>query len=115
MFAELRGLLARHAPALVVARDEPGDFQLETTRSGPSGTRMQFGAVRTGKQHVSLHLMAVYSHPDLLATISEPLRAQMQGKSAFNFTAQTASPELIAELAGLVDAGLARYRADKLA
>lgn len=115
LFDELRPLLARHESSLVVLRDEPGDLQMQTTKAGPSGTHMWFGAVQTRKRYVSVHLMPVYSHPDLLARVSEPLRARMQGKSCFNFTPQTAAPELLAELSELVDEGLRRYRADGLA
>lgn len=115
LFAELRPLIARHASALKVIRDDPGDFQVETTREGPSGTRMWFGAVQTRASYVSVHLMPVYSHPDLLGGVSEDLRARMQGKSCFNFTPKTASRELLAELSKLVDDGLERYRADGLA
>lgn len=115
LFATLRPLIARHAAALKVICDEPGDFQVETTRDGPSGTRMWFGAVQTRARYVSVHLMPVYSHPDLLGGVSDELRARMHGKSCFNFTAQSAAPELLAELSQLVDEGLARYRADRLA
>lgn len=115
LFAELRPLLARHGASLAVVRDEPGDFQVETTRSGPSGTRMWFGAVQTRKSYVSVHVMAVYSHPDLLGGLSDELRARLQGKACFNFTPHDASPELLDELSQLVDRGLERYRADGLA
>lgn len=115
LFAELRELLTRHAGSLNVVRDEPDDIQLETTKSGPSGTRLPFGSVQGNEQHVSFQLMPVYSHPDLLADVSDPLRAQLRGKSCFELTSATATPELVAELSALVDAGLARYRADGLA
>jgi hypothetical protein len=115
LFAELRPLLARHAAALVVTRDDPGDFQVETTRSGPSGTRMWFGAVQTRKSHVSVHLMPVYSHPALLGGVSDELRGRMHGKSCFNFTPHDTTPDLLTELSQLVDVGLERYRADGLA
>lgn len=115
LFGELRPVLARHASSLVVARDEPGDFQVETTQSGPSGTRMWFGAVQTRGSHVSVHVMALLSHPDLLAGVSDGLREHMQGRSCFNFTPEQATPELIGELSALVDLGLERYRADGLA
>lgn len=115
LFEELRPLIARHADALKVVRDDPGDYQVETTREGPSGTRMWFGAVQTRTSYVSVHLMPVHSHPDLLGAVSDDLRARMHGKSCFDFTPETASPELIGELSQLVDDGLARYRADGLA
>lgn len=115
LFGELRPLLARHASALVVVRDEPGDYQVETTQSGPSGTRLWFGAVQTREQHVSVHLMPVLSHPDLLGSVSDGLRERMQGRSCFNFTPEDATPQLLGELSELVDLGLERYRADGLA
>ena len=114
VFAQLRPLLARHAQSLVVARDEPGDLQVEARRTGPSGTRMSFGAVQIRDSDVSFQLMAVYSHPTLLEGLSDDLRGLMQSKGSFGFTPQTLTPELVAELSALVDAGLARFRADKL-
>lgn len=115
LFAALRPLLERHAGSLVVIRDEPDDYQVQTNRTGPSGTHMWFGAVQTRTSHVSVHLMPVYSHPDLLGSVSDELRARMQGKSCFNFTPQDATPQLLGELSELVDLGVERYRADGLA
>jgi hypothetical protein len=115
LFAELRELLTRHAGSLNVVSDEPGDVQIETVKSGPSGTRLPFGSVQAHEQHVSFQLMPVYSHPGLLAEIGDPLRELLHGKSCFDLTPATATPELVAELSALVDAGLARYRADRLA
>ncbi len=115
VFAELHPLLARHAQSLVVVSDEPGDLQVQTRRLGPSGTAMSFGALKTGEGSVSLQLMPVYSHPALLEELSDDLRARMRGKGSFEFTPQTISPALVEELSALVDAGLARYRADRLA
>jgi hypothetical protein len=115
LFAELRPLLARHAASLEVICDEPGDFQVQTSRPGPSGTHMWFGAVQTRPGHVSVSFMPVYSHSDLLDSVSDELRALMQGRTRFDFTPQDASPELLDELSQLVDLGLERYRADGLA
>ena len=115
VFAELRPLLARHAAVLAVARDEPGNIEVESKKITPSGTAMWFGAVKTGESAVSFHLMPVASHGGLLSDVSEDLRERMEGKGRFNFTADTLSPALVEELSALVDAGLARYRADGLA
>lgn len=115
LFAELRPLLARHASSLDVVCDEPDDYQLETTQSGPSGTRMWFGAVQARKEHVSFHLMPVCSHPELLDSVSDDLREQMFGRACFNLTPQNATPQLLGQLSELVDLGLDRYRADGLA
>jgi hypothetical protein len=115
VFAQLRPLLTKHAESLVVICDEPGDLQLETKRSGPSGTRMAFGTLQTQADKVSLLFMPIYSHADLLDGVSDELRALMIGRSAFHLTPQTTTPEIVDELSALVDAGLDRYRADKLA
>jgi hypothetical protein len=76
---------------------------------------MSFGALKTRADSVSLLFMPVYSHPALLDGLSDALRERMLGRSAFVFAPDTLSPELLEELSALVDAGLARYRADKLA
>ena len=39
VFAALHPLLARHADSLVVAKDEPGDLQVQTRRSGRAAPR----------------------------------------------------------------------------
>jgi hypothetical protein len=115
LFAELRPLLARHASSLVVIADEPGDYQVSTSRAGPSGTHMLFGSVQAHEGHVSVQLMPVASHPGLLGELSDDLRGRMQGKGCFNLTPQDASAQLLGELSQLVDLGLERYRADGLA
>lgn len=115
LFAELRPLIDRHGSALAVVRDEPGDFRVETTKPGPSGTHMWFGAVQSHASHVSVHVMPVYSHPDVMDGVSDELRGRMHGNSCFNFTPKTATPELLDELSEVIDRGLERYRADGLA
>jgi hypothetical protein len=52
--------------------------------------------------------MPVYLQPDLLASVSAQLKARMQGKSCFNFSA--VEPELMKELATLTKAGYAAYK-----
>ena len=86
--------------------DEPGDLQLETKRSGPSGTPMAFGALKTRADNVDLLFMPVYSHADLLDGLSAELRALMIGRSAFTFTPDTTTPAVLDKLAALIHAGL---------
>jgi hypothetical protein len=52
--------------------------------------------VEIGKAYVSYHLMGVYVNPPLMASMSAPLRARMQGKSCFNF--KSVDEELFKEL-----------------
>jgi hypothetical protein len=68
---------------------------------------MFFAGVRAGSAHVSFYLMPVYSNPELMGRISDPLRRRLQGKSCFNFTRR--EPELFDELGGLVRSGFDYY------
>lgn len=115
LFTQLRPILERDGTTLVVVRDRPGDIQVETTKAGPSGTHMWFGAVQQRAEHVSVHLMPLVSHPDLIDGVSDDLRSLLLGRSCFNFTPGSVSPERLEELAALIDAGVARYRRDGLA
>ena len=85
VFERLRTVLSGHAADMVVLRDEPGDYYLNTKHVRQDGYVLAFGAVQTKKRYVSYHLMPIYSAPDLLGA-SDALRARMQGKACFNFT-----------------------------
>ena len=64
--------------------------------------------VRTGKNYVSYHLMAIYACPDLLESVSPELRKRMQGKSCFNF--RHVDEALFKELAQLTDRSFKRFK-----
>ena len=87
IFTRLRALLARHAGALAVTEDSPKRYCLTGGRHPKHQTPMPIAWVQVGKSYVSFHHMAVYARPDLLKGVSQKLRARMQGKSCFNFTA----------------------------
>jgi hypothetical protein len=110
VFAELRDVLAAHAPAMVVTADEPGSFSLEAPR--PFAGKQEpafFGAVQRRKSYVSYHLMPVYADPSLLDGVSAGLMKRMQGKSCFNFT-RPLDEATRAELAELTRRGMEKYR-----
>lgn len=107
VFAALRPLLTPYVASLTVVRDAPGTLSLDTKHILPNKKPLFFGAVEINKTYVSFHLMPVYVFPELLATVSPPLRKRMQGKSCFNFS--RVDPVLFQELAALVAAGYARY------
>jgi hypothetical protein len=115
VFAALHPLLARHADALNIVRDEPGDLQVQTRKLGPSGTAMSFGAVKLRAESVRFQLMPVHSHPAVIEHLSEELRSRMRGGGTFELTPEALTPDLLAELSALVDGALDRYRADGLA
>jgi hypothetical protein len=110
VFERLKGILQPYAPRLVVVQDEPGHYYLDTAHVQSNGKPMFFGAVRTGRQHVSFHLMPVYTAPALLEGMSVELKRRMQGKSCFNF--RKLDEPLFGELTGLVERGFERFRED---
>jgi len=111
IFEHIRALYAVHAPGGVVLRDEPDRYHLGTHHVRPKdGYRLWFGGVEIKKNYVSAHVMPVYVHPELLATISPALRRRMHGKACFNFKA--IDPGLFAELADLIARGAATFTRD---
>lgn len=99
LFVSLRKILLPHAGALVVTRDVPGDFSLDTRTTTPDGKPLFFGGVRTGRAYTSFYLMPVYTDPALLSGVSEHLRERLRGKACFTFTAIV--PSVFDELASL--------------
>ena len=63
--------------------------------------------MKIGKGYVSYHFMPVYMFPQLRDRLSPKLRARMQGKSCFNFTA--IEPAHVKELATLTKSGFGGF------
>jgi hypothetical protein len=99
VFDRLRQIMRPYGEQLVVERDEPDDYYVNTPWRRADGYVPMFGAVQTRARYVSYHLMPVYAAPALLADISPRLRARMQGKACFNFN--KIDDTLFAELADL--------------
>ncbi|HRD78588.1 MAG TPA: hypothetical protein PK264_22065 [Hyphomicrobiaceae bacterium] len=113
VFAAIKPAFARYAKAGVVLHDEPGKYYIGTHQvRTKDGYRTWFGGAEIRKSYVSVHLIPVYAHPELLAGISPELRKRMQGKSCFNLKAPDAA--LIGELGKLVEASFRRFEADGL-
>jgi hypothetical protein len=108
-YAALKALFAPYASRLTVTSDDGTTYMLDGAYSPVMKRAMFFGGVRYGKNYVSVHLMPVYTNPELLSPISDALRKRMQGKSCFNFTAPEA--DLFADLALLINAGFKKYEA----
>jgi hypothetical protein len=86
-FAGLKEILARHSVNCVVATDTSDCYALNSAIPHPTNKQpMMLGAVRTGKNYVSFHLMPIYCNPKLQAALSPALKKRMQGKACFNFT-----------------------------
>lgn len=111
LFASIRPMFARHESRCVVLHDEPARYHLGTHEvRRRDGYRTGFGGVEIRKSYVSVHLIPVYAHPDMLDGVSDALRARMQGKSCFNFRRE--DPDLLGELRALIDHGVSRFVAD---
>jgi hypothetical protein len=108
VFSALRDILKRHAGKLVVTEDTPDCYRLEGGMHPTHKKPFPIAWVTIGKGYVSFHHMAVYARPDLLKSISRELKARMQGKSCFNFTA--VDPALFAELEQLTVQGFNAFR-----
>jgi len=108
-FAALKKVLAAFSERFRVTANEPHKYYLVTQSKSWKGSPMFFGAIMVGKAYVSYHLMPLYTHPELIKTLSPELKKRMQGKSCFNFRAPDGA--LFAELGTVTQAGLEKYRA----
>lgn len=111
-FAQLKQILEPFEARLLVKKDSPDEYSLDTRYSEKWKRDVFFGAVQIKKNYVSFHLMPVYMFPDLLDDVSAALRKRMQGKSCFNF--KRSEPDLLRELAELTRRGFARYEMERL-
>lgn len=98
-FEKLRKVLTSLDKGLVIKKDEPDYFYLNTNKK-IKNKDMFFGAVQIRRSYVAYHLYPVYTNPELLDEISDNLKKRMQGKSCFNFKKEITDEQLkgIAEL-----------------
>ena len=108
VFEDLRDLFTPFQAWAELVSDTPTRYHLDTHEvRARDGYRTAFGGVAIGKRYVSVHLMPLYVHPDLLDGVSPALRRRMQGKSCFNFT--QVDDTLFDELDGLTARGHELY------
>ncbi len=110
VFAQLKAIIKPLESRLVLVKDEPGNYYLNTYHTRDDGYRFAFGAVQVKKNYVSYHLVPVYNHPELLDGISDGLRKRMQGKACFNF--KTLTEAQLTELAELTRRGFERFEGE---
>ena len=101
LYAELKARMQRGAAGMTPT-EAPDGVTWHAAWPNPARPKeaMWFGRVQPRKAYVAVHLMPVYSHPELLDGLSPALKKRMQGKSCFNF-AKT-EPEVFEELEALV-------------
>ncbi len=112
IFKQLKGILQKYEPRLVVVHDQPENYYLDAPYSEKYKKDVFFGAVQVKKNYVSYHLMPVYMYRDLLDDISDDLKKRMQGKSCFNF--KSSDKKLFDELARLTRKSVERVKREKL-
>ena len=108
LFATLRRILRQHEAALVVARDEAGEYELTTRTVGENGKPLFFGGVRTFRSHTAFYLNPLATNPQWVESMSEHLRKRLEGKSAFHF--KTVEPVLFEELSALTARALQAWK-----
>ena len=85
-FTRLRAMMLAAVPGVTVTRDEPGSLELRTPAIDPKTKQLGwFGTVTTKKTYVAVHLMPLYTQPELAADLSPGLTKRRQGKTCFNF------------------------------
>jgi hypothetical protein len=109
-FEAIKQMLLVYERDCVSLHDEPMRYYLGSPRAAKDGFRMWFGGVEIRKSIVALHLMPIYQHPDMLATLPDSLKRRQNGKSSFNFKGLT--PELTQDIADLIRASAVRFKAD---
>lgn len=96
VFGHLRVILQKHKAMWSVLEDSATCYSL-AGKVRPATLRAWGGKlkrpvipvawVQIGKAYVSYHLMGLYGNAPLLAGMSKGLKARMQGKTCFNFSA----------------------------
>ena len=104
IFNSLKAILQNYEKELVVVKDEPNNYYLDTKYTAPNKKPLFFGAVKIMSKTVNFYLMPVYIKPELLEGMSPELKKRMQGKSCFNF--KKLDEELLSELEALTERGL---------
>ncbi len=84
LFNTLRSIFEKYETNLSLLHNTNDNYYLNTAAKDNSKTDF-FGAIQSKKSYISVHLMPIYYHPELLDNISEDLKKKMQGKSCFNF------------------------------
>lgn len=107
IFTQLKSILEKYEPNLSLLHNKSDNYYLNTPVTDRNKKPEFFGAVQIKKSYVSVHLMPVYYHPELLDKISQELKKRMQGKSCFNF--KDLDDNLFAELKSLTKSCYDKY------
>ena len=101
IFKTLKSFLEPYEAQLVVVHNKSDHYYLNTAITEENRKAAFFGSVQIKKSYVAIHLMPVYTNPELLEEVSQELKNRMQGKSCFNF--KMVNEELFEELRMLIE------------
>ena len=105
-------MLARHAPPLVVIKDEPGDYQLTTDKPVVIGKRKMdsvwFAGLTATKSGITLRFMPAYCNPEFSAKLSPMFMKTLKGKACFHIG--KFPPEFASATEGALKLGVDAYR-----
>lgn len=99
-----------HSAGLRVTSDTPKMYELTAHEVELLGQKRQgvfFASVIEAEKDTAFYFFPIYTHPDRFEDISAPLRKKMTGKSCFHIT--KADPELLQEVAGMLERGREIY------
>ena len=112
VFDQLRTMLARLAPPMVVLKDEPGDYQLTSSKPVVIGKRKMesvwFAGLKATKSGLTLHFLPVYCDPTLGEKLPPVFMKTLKGKACFHYG--KLSPELAKATEEALALGMEAYR-----
>ena len=108
VFKNLRKILEPYSARLTVTVDSPEHYCLSVDYSAKFKKGYPAAWVKVSNAYVGYHFMPVYMFPTLRDSMSDKLRARMQGKSCFNFKKN--DDALFKELEGITAQGFAMAR-----
>lgn len=108
IFKTLKSFLEPYEAQLVVVHNKSDHYYFNTAITEDNRKAAFFGSVQIKKSYVAIHLMPVYTNPELLEEVSQELKNRMQGKSCFNF--KKVDEELFEEMKVLTDRSFEKYK-----
>ena len=112
VFNQLRAMLSKHVPPLVVIKDEPEAFHLTGTKPaviwGRKRDSVWFAGLAVTKKGITLHFMPVYGNAELGEELPAVFMKTLKGQACFHVGNLT--PELADATEEAIAIGIEAYR-----
>ena len=92
MFEQVKRIIEKHCPPLVVKTDKTGVFEVMGNIAVPYGSKktivpgMYFASVVERKDKVSFYFFPIYFHTDEFKKLAPTVMKCLKGKTCFHFT-----------------------------